>query len=335
MVWRGLVAGALLVGAAGCVDSLVAFPIPLDGGSGGTGGAAQDGGGGAGGGGSAGSGGDDGGCASPRQVCAGTCVDVLLDNAHCGGCGASCAPSEACNVGQCRPRDCPGTDCAADQVCAAGRCRHVRCDETTCAQGTTCFQGTCVPNNCIDTTCPTGTACVSGACTDVACVGVTCGAGTVCHQGRCEAVGACDGGADGGPLTDVNNCGQCGTVCPTPVHAAAVCAQGRCGRSRCAAGFFDVDGRSTFGCESQCAGTTCTLPDGGQVTLSQPPVHEASVVVRELASGGARGPATQSSAQYRNVGVLGEPTPVSAPQNEQTGGSYRNFGGVLQQDRSR
>lgn len=335
MFSRGLLPVALLL-ATGCADSLVAFPIPIDGGGGGAGGALSDGGGGAGGGGAGGgAGGADAGCDSPRQTCGGACVDVLQDNTHCGACGSSCAPNEACNVGQCRLRDCVGTDCAPDQVCAAGRCRHVRCDDTTCASGTTCHQGTCVPNNCIDTNCPTGTACVGGACVDVPCIGVTCSLGTVCRGGRCEVVTGCDGGTDAGAVSDVNNCGQCGNVCPTPVNATRACVAGRCGRARCVAGFFDVDGRATFGCESQCSGATCTLPDGGQVTLTQPPVHEASVTVRELSSGGAHGAATQTSAQYHNVGVLGESSPVSAPQNEQTGGAFRNFGGVLQQDRTR
>ena len=43
----------------------------------------------------------EGGCAPPRSVCSGSCVDTSSDSSNCGACGLSCAASESCCSGSC------------------------------------------------------------------------------------------------------------------------------------------------------------------------------------------------------------------------------------------
>ena len=51
--------------------------------------------------------------------------------------------------------------------------------------------------------------------------------------------------------TDVNNCGSCGRTCSF-AHASATCEGGTCMLGDCEAGFFDLDGLGTNGCEYAC-----------------------------------------------------------------------------------
>jgi hypothetical protein len=61
------------------------------------------------------------GCFAGFVDCAGVCVDLQTDRAHCGGCGHACAPGEGCAAGACTPTctdDCPVT--CEDECPAAG-----------------------------------------------------------------------------------------------------------------------------------------------------------------------------------------------------------------------
>jgi hypothetical protein len=51
--------------------------------------------------GGAGDGGTDTGCAAPRAVCGGACVDVSSDPANCGACGQACGAAASCCGGAC------------------------------------------------------------------------------------------------------------------------------------------------------------------------------------------------------------------------------------------
>lgn len=98
----------------------------------------------------------------------------------------------------------------------------------------------------------------------------TCVAG-VCALGACaQGYANCDGNAANGCETDTTtsaancgacgravdvmadpaNCGACGRACPQPLNATATCVMGACGRSACARGFDDCDGRADNGCEA-------------------------------------------------------------------------------------
>src|SRR5207247_1820279 len=121
--------------------------------------------------------------------------------------------------------------------------------------------------------------------------------------------------------------GTCGNICPTPTNALAVCELGACGRSACAVGFFDVDGATTFGCETQCSGNTCQLPGGQQVRVTNPPVPESGGLWRTLATGGSFGAHLQTSAGFTNLTTVGEPTPAVRGSQSQSSASYRNLAG--------
>lgn len=40
-------------------------------------------------------------CDEPFARCAGACVSLLVDSAHCGRCGAACGPGQICFAGNC------------------------------------------------------------------------------------------------------------------------------------------------------------------------------------------------------------------------------------------
>jgi len=122
----------------------------------------------------------------------------------------------------------------------------------------------------------------------------------------------------GQPLPTVDAGSAC-DMCPTPVHAALVCRDGRCGRGPCEKGFYDVDGPVTPGCESTCVGTTCTLPSGSTVTLTLPAVHDLGPAGATSATG-LKSPEGDG---LRHPAAVGEPT-GSLPS---TNATYRHTGG--------
>jgi hypothetical protein len=251
----------------------------------------------------------------PGAVCvAGACTDVQCVGVQCGA-------SATCVTGQCYSLDCAETDCAANQVCLNDvTCEDRRCVNVRCEAGQTCVQGTCRPEACGTMTCSPGNSCVNGTCTDTRCVGVTCAGGKVCREGTCTTGSS---GCDAGVLDDPLNCGGCGHVCATPLNAPARCVAGQCGRGPCAAGFVDVDGDATLGCESTCSGLRCTLPDGGTITVTGPPVSEQSA--GGFSASPAAGSTAQSNATHRHVGALGEGPGTSGASSNAT---HRNIGGL-------
>lgn len=73
---------------------------------------------------------------------------------------------------------------------------------------------------------------------------------------RHSPIGQCPDGTNPDFLTDADNCGACGVRCDD-LHGAAMCQAGICRLAEpvaCNAGFFDVDGNPSNGCE--CAGAT-------------------------------------------------------------------------------
>src|SRR2546423_136397 len=163
-----------------------------------------------------------------------------------------------------------------------------------------------------DLECSSGFRCAVGAC--VACSGNACP-----HTANC-----------GGRLVDLdldpNNCGACGTVCPTPLHAAAGCRAQVCGHGPREPGFVDLDGATTPGCEARCEGKLLTDGKGAttQVTACPPPDAHWSAIV----SSGAYGEAMQRSASNVHRATLGESTPPSlGPSPDPSGPGHRNLPG--------
>jgi hypothetical protein len=126
---------------------------------------------------------------------------------------------------------------------------------------------------------------------------------------------------DAGPPPPPADAGTACDRCPTPVHAPLACRSGTCGRGPCEPGYYDVDGPVTPGCESTCAGTTCTLPDGRTVTLSMPAVHDLGPA-GALSATGLQAPDGDG---LRHPAAVGEPTgslPSSNAQYRHTGGFH-------------
>jgi hypothetical protein len=124
----------------------------------------------------------------------------------------------------------------------------------------------------------------------------------------------------GGRTTDMRsdplNCGACSNACPAPVHAAATCDAGACGRGPCDPGWYDLDA-SVLGCEAGGEGITAA------------PLPETGLVFQTFASGSSYGGRFQANGHFTNVGVLGESTPpaVNGAVSE-TSAEHKNIGGL-------
>ncbi len=194
------------------------------GGAGGTTGGATSGGA-AGAGGAAGSGGTggsggckaDGDCVAPTPVCDtanSQCVECTPANDKCPT-GQYCTKNNGCAAGCTDGTDCSGSTTKCDS--ATNKCVECLAD-TDCGSGKICVKNACAQG------CSTTQPCVNTA--------ETC-CGASCHDLK----------------TDLNDCGTCGTVCPTPLNAAATCTNGTCGMGACAAGFLDCNKNALDGCE--------------------------------------------------------------------------------------
>ena len=175
-------------------------------------------------------------CRSFPHGCAEGTLRCTLGRAVCEG--EVLPAAETCD-GQ--DEDCDGsTDegarCAGEQRCSAGGCRCPAARPTAC--GLRCVNTDADPDHC-------------GGC------GQLCAAPGACAAGRCEAAGcpaglaSCAGGcAD--TATSLEHCGGCGQECE-PAHATPTCEGGTC-RFSCEAGFVDLDGEATPGCECRADG---------------------------------------------------------------------------------
>ncbi len=107
-----------------------------------------------------------------------------------------------------------------------------------------------------------GNVCPTPAGATRGCSGGVCG--IACTSGRAD----CNGSTADGCETDLNgdnaNCGGCRRVC-SPLHATARCQSGTCDYSSCDAGFTDLDGNRTNGCE--CATDSVADTCGGAMSL--------------------------------------------------------------------
>ncbi len=109
--------------------------------------------------------------------------------------------------------------------------------------------------------CPPGTVCVDGDCVEGCADDQPCEAGKSCCTDTCFDL-----------TTDMNNCGACDQVCPTPPNIAASCENGMCTVGDCDMGFFDCDGDPSNGCEQPMA-CSCT-PGNMQSCYPGPPGTE-------------------------------------------------------------
>lgn len=141
---------------------------------------------------------------------------------------------------------------ANGQACAtASQCCSLACNMGTCVPscsngiqdgtetGVDCGGGSCPQ-------CPLGGGCASGS---------DCVASTVCVGGQCTCASGqsnCNGfpgdGCEINLLTDVNNCGSCGSQCALP-NAFPACNAAQCMIAFCGMGYSDCNNLTADGCE--------------------------------------------------------------------------------------
>ncbi|HEY1088719.1 MAG TPA: hypothetical protein VGE37_13540, partial [Archangium sp.] len=114
------------------------------------------------------------GCQAGETTCAGRCVDLATEEAHCGACGRACGAGSVCQNGSC------STACPGGQAFCNGRCQDVTTDRLNCGS---CGQA-----------CDSLELCAGGAC-------------------RCDAPLVDCGNLCTDTRSDGDNCGRCGVAC--------------------------------------------------------------------------------------------------------------------------
>ena len=173
-------------------------------------------------------------CKGSSIACGDVCVDPTSDNKNCGSCGNACGTGTACSNRIC------AVSCGIWQVNCGGTCINPNTDRSHCG--------------------------ATGTCTELE-AGEACAEGQVCSSGACTQ--SCSTGWTVCPTTDPtycadltydsNNCGTCGTVCPS----GSACSGGTC-RSSCPAGEYACGGRCIdpksdrvyCGAAADCSGAT-------------------------------------------------------------------------------
>lgn len=155
-------------------------------------------------------------------------INLRTDPKHCGACGNVCSfpnASATCVSGACAIGACNAGFANCDGNAANGCEANVASSLAHCGG----CGNACAPAN------ATG-VCSAGACGIAA-----------CNAGWAD----CDGNPANGcevNLSDVNNCGACGTVCSAP-NGTAACVNGACAVGSCNPGHADCDGNVANGCE--------------------------------------------------------------------------------------
>lgn len=171
---------------------------------------------------------------------------------------------------------------AATRLCDLSTHTCVGCrGDADCPKGTYCDAALerCTSGCSAERPCPDGFLCCDGQCFDPDHAANHCGSCTVtcereaglgaCIAGLCRAdscrpgFGDCNGdprdGCETDLRTDVTHCGACGSACPTPRNAAAICQGGVCGLGPCLTSFANCDVDPATGCEANLEfnGTNC------------------------------------------------------------------------------
>jgi hypothetical protein len=230
---------------------------------------------------------DEGVCAEPS--CNDRVFNGDESDIDCGGSCPKCPPGRRCREGEDCIGDVCGLDDRCIVVCLEGRadcdlsaensCEvNLKTDPENCGacgddcalahavpgcSGAECFVASCVGRY-LDCNGDPSDGCEVNGGSDVencgAC-GKKCPAAqgkALCIDGECdiecdEGFANCDGnlanGCEKSVTGDVNNCGGCGKVCPSPLGETPWCVDGVCGSTACPDGFGDCNGKPEDGCE--------------------------------------------------------------------------------------
>ncbi|MFZ5439317.1 MAG: MopE-related protein [Myxococcota bacterium] len=186
-------------------------------------------------------------CDGLDNNCNGTIDDgfnLQTDPGNCGACGNACS---APNVTV--PR-CSAGSCAVQQ-CANGFSNCNGAFSDGCEVNTNTSLSNCGGCGSVCTTANANPACTNGLCLIAACVGTW----RDCNNSPADG---CEVNVNG----NVDACGGCGLVCPTRANASRTCSANTCGFT-CNAGFVDLDGQASNGCEYACTASGSDVPDDG------------------------------------------------------------------------
>ena len=206
-------------------------------------------------------------CPDGKELCNGACVNVATSELNCGECGHACDVGQSCSRGLC--------SCPAGEAVCNGRCTSLNTANNCGACGNKCSGNSVCENG--ECSCPNGWSYCAALekCVDLktdtsncGSCGATCdvpndGSAAICANGACarrcvndpptKYCGAnsicCSGNGCTNTLTDANNCGGCGVVCPGDSAAGLV---GACDNGTC-----------KFKCTNDPAGKICAKPSSG------------------------------------------------------------------------
>ena len=169
---------------------------------------------------------------------------LTSDPTNCGICG------RVCNVmnGNIASYACAASQCGI-MTCSTG---FADCDQT---YGTGCEKGVSADvNNCggCNAVCTTANATPS-------CAASTCGIGS-CNVGYADCDMLVSSGCEIQIATNVDFCGSCINACPARTNAARTCVAGGCGFT-CNAGWVNLDGLASNGCEYMCTSLGADAPE--------------------------------------------------------------------------
>jgi len=241
-------------------------------------------------------------------------VNLASDDLHCGACNVKCA-----NITN-------GSPTCSGFVCGIGACNTGFAD---------CFGGSV--NGCeTDLTsdvnhCGTcGTVCPLVANGSRSCVASTCGIAS-CQMGYGDCNNMLGDGCETAFAADLNNCGMCGKICPTPTNGVAACASGACTLASCNTGFSDCDNNPGNGCErntsndpNNCGGCGIKCGSGTCVNSTCTCIKKVLLVADDSASGAAVLGTALTAAGYTVT-----QTAVPSYQYDGTNPALATFGAVV------